>query len=382
MKESLSGSKMTNKHLHIITHDLPWPADHGGLFDLFYKIKALHLAGIQIHLHCFYLHQPPQEELKNYAVSVNYYHRKKHFSRFSFRVPFIVNSRVNADLINNLEKDNHPILMEGIHTTFYLHSGKLDGRMLMVRLHNTEFEYYKQLARQETGFFKRMYYRHESRLLKKYEQKIAGKALFLAVSNKDLSIYQEVFHAKRVMYLPVFIPYLNIEAKAGKGCYCLYHGNLSVNENEQAVIWLLKNVFENLDIPFVIAGKDPSSKLERLAHSKSKTCLVANPDEKEMRDLIEKAHIHLLPSFNNTGIKLKLLNALFNGRHCIVNKAAVDGFSFEKYCHIAEDGPAFQNLITTLYQQEYIQSENEQRQELLREEFNNERNAQKIIDLL
>ena len=50
------------------------------------------------------------------------------------------------------------------------------------------------------------------------------------------------------------------------------------------------------------------------------TCLVANPSEMEMQDMIAKAQINILPSFNNTGIQIKLLNALFNGRHCLVNK--------------------------------------------------------------
>jgi hypothetical protein len=42
-----------NKTLHIICHDVPWPADYGGVVDLFYKIKALHDEGVKIKLHCF-----------------------------------------------------------------------------------------------------------------------------------------------------------------------------------------------------------------------------------------------------------------------------------------------------------------------------------------
>ena len=31
-----------DKTLHIICHDVPWPADYGGVGGSFYKIKALH----------------------------------------------------------------------------------------------------------------------------------------------------------------------------------------------------------------------------------------------------------------------------------------------------------------------------------------------------
>ncbi len=44
-----------------------------------------------------------------------------------------------------------------------------------------------------------------------------------------------------------------------------------------------------------------------------------------MTELIREAQINILPSFNTTGIKIKLLNAIFNGRHCLVNPAAIAG---------------------------------------------------------
>ena len=373
---------MTNFHLHIVTHDVPWPVDYGGVFDLFYKLKALHQLGVNIHLHCFTQGRAPQEELNKYCTSVNYYSRKKNVSRFSFRIPFIVNSRVNDELLSNLEKDNHPVLLEGIHTTYYLSTGKLTNRKVLVRLHNTEFEYYRQLAKQETNFLKRLYFLNESRLLKKYENTIANKACFLAVSHRDVDLYKKLFRAGDIHYLPVFLPYTLAIGKEGRGCYCLYHGNLSVNENEQAATWLLKNVFEKLEIPFVIAGKEPSKKLQELAHQHKQTCLVANPSEKEMQDLIARAQVHVLPSFNNTGVKLKLLNALFNGRHCLVNQAAVEGSGLENYCHIATDARSFKEKISALYQQDLTEQEIQQRQGLLQSEFNNEANAGKLIDVI
>ena len=37
---------MQEQHLHIITHDVPYPADFGGVVDLFYKIKWLSKIGV------------------------------------------------------------------------------------------------------------------------------------------------------------------------------------------------------------------------------------------------------------------------------------------------------------------------------------------------
>jgi glycosyltransferase involved in cell wall biosynthesis len=371
-----------DNHLHIICLDIPWPADYGGVVDLFYKIQSLHQLGVKIHLHCFTKDRKPQDELNKYCESVTYYHRKKNSSSFSFSIPLIVNSRANDTLITNLLKDNYPILLEGIHCTYYLHSGQLNNRKVIVRLHNAEFEYYKQLAKQETNLFKKLYFIHESRLLKKYEKGIAHKTTFLAVSKQDVALYKQELGANDIHYLPVFLPYTQVTAHEGKGCFCLYHGNLAINENEEAAIWLLKNVFNKVELPFVIAGKNPSQKLQHLAHEKQHTCLVVNPSHKEMQDMIAKAHVHVLPSLNNTGIKLKLLNALFNGRHCIANKASAVGSGLEAFCDIANDAVSFQEKVTTLYQQPFEEKEIQQRQALLASTYNNEVNARELMTFL
>lgn len=374
---------MTDKHLHIVALDVPWPANYGGVVDLFYKLKALHQLGVKIHLHCFtQADRTPQEELNKYCESVNYYERKKNISSFSLFIPFIVKSRKNKTLITNLKKDNYPILLEGIHCSYYLHTNELSNRKVIVRLHNVEFEYYKQLAKNEPNLFKKLYFYNESRLLFTYEKRIANKANFIAVSEQDVTLYQQLFDAKNIYYLPVFIPHTLAVGAIGKGCFCLYHGNLSINENETAAIWLLQNVFNTLEVPFVIAGKNPSKKLQELAHQHKHTCLVANPSQKEMQDMITKAQVHVLPSFNNTGVKLKLLNALFNGRHCLVNPAGVDGSRVATTCHIATDANSFKKMIELLYPQPFTEQEKEQRQGLLQTLYNNDINAKQLLTSL
>ena len=373
---------MIEQHLHIVTHDIPWPVEHGGMFDLFYKLKALQQLGVNIHLHCFTHHRSPQEELNKYCASVHYYPRQKNISRFSFRLPFIVSSRINDELVQDLQKDDYPVLLEGIHTTYPLDAGQLANKKVLVRLHNAEFEYYRHLAKHERHLLKKMYFLHESRLLKKYERRIANKAIFLAVSQQDVVRYQQEFDATQIHYLPVFLPYTLAVGKEGKGCFCLYHGNLSISENEEAAIWLLQKVFNNTTIPFVIAGKDPSQKLQAMAHAHPHTCLVANPSDNELQDLIAKAHVHVLPSFNKTGVKLKLLNALFNGRHCLVNPAAVTGSGLEAHCVVADGAASFQQKIQELFELEVTEQEIQKRQGLLQQEYNNDLNARKLIAFL
>ncbi len=368
-----------DKHLHIITHDVPWPADYGGVVDLFYKLKALHQAGVKIHLHCFTQGREPQVELEKYCEEVSYYPRNRNLKGFSFRIPFIVNSRKSQLLLANLKKDNFPILIEGIHCSYYLYKELLNDRKCILRLHNTECKYYQQLARNESNWFKRWYYIWESKLLKKYEHSIANKVSILSVSEQDTALYKSVLGAKDIQTMPVFIPHQLALGKEGKGLFCLYHGNLSINENEKAALWLLQKVFNQINTPLVIAGKNPSPLLEKWAHRQSNTCLVANPSQQEMQDLIAKAQIHILPSFNQTGVKLKLINAVFNGRHCLVNEQGVAGSGLDTTCIIAETAEAFQDKILLYYEQPFSENEIEKRNGLLHRLYNNKANAAALI---
>ena len=364
-------------HLHIICLNVPYPVDYGGLFDLFYKLPALQQQGVKIHLHCFKYGRNEQPILNQFCESVNYYHRKKGFSGFSAKYPYIVESRNNKNLLNRLAEDDFPILMEGVHCTYLLQDKRFKQRRCFVRLHNIEHIYYRHLFENTSSVAKKLFFLRESNLLRRYEKRIATKAKFWSVTEKDAEAYRK--NGADVRFLPLFLPDWKVKTPPGKGSFCLYHGDLSVGENEKAATWLIKNVFNNLPIPFVIAGKNPSEHLINLAKNKHTTCLIANPNETEMQDLISKAHINVIPSFNTTGIKLKLINALFNGRHCVVNEPTVNGSGLEKTCRVVAGAGAFTTKITELYELEFTAAEVAERHTLLDNLFNNSTNAQQIV---
>ncbi len=367
-------------HLHIVSFDVPFPPDYGGAFEVFYKIKSLHEKGVRIHLHCFEYGRGRQHELEQFCEEVHYYQRNTGHKGLSISAPYIVSSRANKELIANLEKDNHPILLEGIHCTYFLQLGRLNNRKVIIRLHNVEYSYYRQLARQSRSLSKKFYFLRESIMLRKYEKKIAAsKALILAMTEKDAAIYRTELGAKNVACLPAFIGWDFPLCQEGVGNFCLYHGNLSVPENEKVAIWLLEHVFSQLEIPFVIAGKNPSAHLEKLAHRKKHTCIVANPSDKEMQDLIQKAQMNILPSFTNSGVKFKLLYSVFCGKHCVVNDKMTEGTELGPACHVASTENAFKSIIMQLYRKPFETEEVQLRENLMHHYYNNSKTAERLI---
>jgi len=325
------------KHLHIVSFDVPYPPDYGGVIPVFSLIEYLHSDNFLIHLHCFEYGRGQHEELHKYCAEVKYYERRSKLNSLSLRLPYIVSSRINSSLRKNLLNDEHPILLEGIHCSYILNDAAFSDRAIGLRLHNVEFAYYRQLYRTAKDIFRKMYYLFECKLLKDYESSIAKKARILTLSNEDAHIYKRILGATDVIYFPMVVPFTQINSEPGLGEYCLYHGNLSVAENEKAATWLAHNVFNGLDIPYVVAGKNPSNRLKKIL-SDCKNCrLVEDPSNEELQKLIREAQINVLPSFNSTGIKIKLLNALFNGRHCVVNAAMGCASETVMLCHIADD---------------------------------------------
>ena len=361
---------------------MPYPPDYGGAFVMFQDIQKLHGAGVKIHLHCFEYGRGESPELNKYCEEVQYYKRNSSISWFFKSLPYIVSSRKNPDLIRNLSLDNYPVLMEGIHCTWSLYIGAFKNRKVFVRVHNVEWEYYAQLAQASRNMLKRMYFLIESRFLKKYEEQIAEKAKLLALNAKDRKTFEDVLGAKDVIFIPVFLASNKVSSLTGKGSFCLYHGNLSVPENEKAAVWLLEHVFKYPDIKFLIAGKNPSTYLKKKIRLNEQAILVENPTAVEMKELIRDAHIHLLPSFNVTGIKIKLLNALSNGRFIIANGATLDGTGLNDICILCEIPENFRKNIQLLLQKPFTEEDKESRKKVFSTLFNNEKNVGYLMKLL
>lgn len=347
-----------NRHLHIVCPTVPWPADHGGAIDMLCKIEALYQQGIKIHLHYFCDNQPgTPNELNRYCESIHVYERKKGPVNFSFQLPAVVSSRINEELINNLNKDIYPILLECIRCTGILSKLDLTCRNVVVRIHNDGYQYYKSLAKSCNQIFRKLYLRRESRLLKKYQQHLPAEPSYACIDQHETDLFQKEYQLRRSFFLPAFTSNTEVNGQGGVGNFCLYHGNLSVPENEKAAIWLLTKVFNDINIPFVIAGKDPGEKLKKLASFYSSTCLIPNPSATEINDLINKAHINVLPSFSYKRPELKLIHALHHGRHSLVNGNAVEGTYVETACHNGKNANAFKSIILQLYHRPFEEEE-------------------------
>ena len=159
----------------------------------------------------------------------------------------------------------------------------------------------------------------------------------------------------------------------------LYHGNLGVVENNQAALFIVKKIAAELKLPFIIAGKNPTDALKKEVKKYPHIQLIENPSFDKVAELLANAHINFLTTFQNTGIKLKLLNSLYRGRFCLVNSKMVNNTGLESLCVIEDNPNATKRLIEDMMQIEFDQHEINKRRVLLDSHFSNKANAEKII---
>ncbi|MBL7926940.1 MAG: glycosyltransferase [Bacteroidia bacterium] len=367
-------------HLHLVSFDIPFPADYGGVIDVYYKLKSLAQVGVKVHLHCFGYGRKQSEELEKHCYTVTYYQRNTAKSQLFNRLPYIVVSRGNELLIQNLLNDNYPILFEGLHCCFYLDDARLKHRVRIVRTHNIEHHYYQSLARIETNIFKRYYFYNEAEKLATFEQNLRHATYIAAISPNDNMYFNKQY--EHAQYVPAFHAHTQMLFKPGKGSYALYHGNLSIGENNEAALYLINEVFSKTTYHLVIAGSKPSKALRAAIDKHQNISLRADISVAQIETLIAEAHINVLPTFQPTGIKLKLLSALYLGRHCLVNDVMVSNTGLEPLCYVANNAQEFIVKLKQLFKKSFTQADCQKRTEILLQKFSNETGAQKLVAMI
>lgn len=390
---------MQPTQLHIVCFDIPYPPTYGGAIDVFYRIKALKERGVGIILHCTYkgtLTQFP--ELESLCTKVYYYRRSSIVCGLFSRLPMSVATRPNRHILQNLLSLEAPILYEGLISCGTLNHPALSRRKKYFRECNVEHHYYRALAHASHKWLDKLFYHIEARRLEQFEKVLTHAHNIIALAHQDEQYFQQTYPSVPVSYVPCFSASQTVHCPEQTGTGILYHGNLNVEENLLAAQYILREVAPRMPhLPFVVAGrysgKLPNARLK--AYSEN-VRFVFNPDASQMSRLISEAQIHLLLTFQSTGLKLKLLNVLFEGRHVVCNPEMVCGTELASLCHIvsltsegatqgrssqSESHPSLLSTLDPLYSQPVPASQLQLRREVL-QQFNPQHLATLLLQII
>ncbi|MDL2222467.1 hypothetical protein LJB98_00020 [Bacteroidales bacterium OttesenSCG-928-M11] len=281
-----------------------------------------------------------------------------------------------------MQKDDYPILFEGLHTTYFINHTSLKNRIKLVRAHNIEHHYYKGLFRNEQSIYRKTYFLIEALKLKRYEHKLIYADTILALSTSEKDYFAKYYGKDKTVYLPLFAD-LPKQAPTTKEIVpqVLYHGDLSTPENINAASFLMQNVVPlDQSISWIFAGLNPDPKLIRLASQYSNISLRANLRKDEMDTLIKESAVNILYTKQVSGVKLKLLNALTKGNHCLATKEMTEGSGLSRLCIEISHNP--EEIIRTIQSsliQKISPEEKGSRYSTLSAIYDNNKNAQILI---
>ena len=367
---------MGNKEIQIVAFDNPYPPDFGGAIDVFYKIKALNELGVKIYLHIYYDVRSDVSGLEPLCETITLYKRNasiiNHFSLF----PYCVNTRISKVLIENLNKIKAPILFESMRTTGILKKHVFKQKTA-VRCHNIEHDYSWGLFKSEGNWLKKTAFFLEGYKLKYYESILNYVDFLFTLSNHEQAYFSKNFKSTSV-YLPVFHGDKDLEGEKGFGTYALYHGDLTISDNIKSAFFII-DVFKDLSNSLIIASSTLSKKLINEINKHDNISFQLISDENHLCNLIKKAHINTLYSFQRSGTKLKVFKALYMGRHCILNKNMIDDSDVLKVCEVAENKREYQNAVKRLFNKNFTTTNN--RFDALKK-YDSKFNAEQLIKIL
>ena len=366
------------KFLHVVSFDVPYPPNYGGVIDVYYKILELNKLGVEIYLHTYISKgAEKQQKLNELCKEVFYYNKETKIIDFFSTIPFRVKSRSNFSLIKNLQTIKAPILFDGLHTTFPVIKHNFKNTYL--RAHNIEHTYFEGLAKSETNIFKKIIYQLEAFKLKKFEKYSEKTNGIFAISPFEFDYFKQNFKTN-THYIPVFHKANFSQKSSSDPDYLLYHGDLRISDNIKSALFFI-DTYKNTEYKLIIATSQKVSVIEKKVKKYDNVILVKIKNNEHLTELIQNAKINVIYSFQKTGIKLKLLNVLYNGKHILANKKITEDTGLEDACSLANNKTEFLKQTEKLFNTNFTDEDLKKRKRLLKQ-FNPIKSAQKIIDII
>jgi hypothetical protein len=127
---------------------------------------------------------------------------------------------------------------------------------------------------------------------------------------------------------------------------------------------------------------NPSDRLIKAASKYKNIVVQANPSVERINGLIRNAQINLLVTFQDTGLKLKLLNSLFSGRHVVVNSMMLAGSGLDELCHISDLPCELVEICKDLMKVPFTKDLSDIREKLLFPVFSDEHQARRLMEMI
>ena len=356
-----------------VTSELPYPVSHGGIIAMHCVIQALaknasvsvvvltpgrysedvvRQAEAYYRKTCcsFVCHQFPHLNPSS-ALPVKTWHYLSGYPRHGFW-----SKEAQELLVKEMQRSNCEVLWcNSTHDAKYLARAKQMGCKTVLMTHNVESDLVRQRAMNGSGMTSwvdhiRWY---DMRRLEKVGTRLADAVT--AITDVDYSYYVRLKGSKATFLLPFSfeIPKNGAEpnGQPEEPSTLCFIGSMDWPPNIEAARFLVHKVMPIVwqrvpDARCFIVGKSPGPEVQSLASEK----VVVTGRVESVRSYYHRAAVAVVPIQAIGGLKIKLIEAMAEGKAIVCTSAGAAGVKVEdgKHVRIADNAPSFADAIVEL----------------------------------
>lgn len=229
---------------------------------------------------------------------------------------------------------------------------------IILHEHNCEYLIWKRYANIERSVLKKVALLNQAYRIKKYEQEICRRAnVILAAPNDtdelvkigaDATKFLETYHLGDDNLLNEPALDFNKTEKV-----LLYIGTLSWEANIDGLVWFCNEIWQSVkqqhpDIKLYVVGKKPDVRLKEIAANDNQIILTGFVENVE--PYFQKSRVFITPLRFGSGIKVKVVNALYRGIPCVTTSIGTEGLKVKdgEDIFIKDNAAEYADAIDTL----------------------------------
>lgn len=361
----------------LICNKSPWPPKEGGPIAMNAMVEGLLNSGHQVKIlainsykYNVNLDSIPENYRKRTQIElINLDLRIKLipallnlFTSKSYHVERFISHEFSSAITRILKNEKFDVIqLESLFVTPYISLiRKYSKGLIILRAHNIEHLIWERLYKGEINPLKKLYLRHLSRTLKKYEiDAIKDVDGVVAITNKDAQFFSSVISKEKVLAIPFgiqpeVINNFKREIEKPVSVNTIFHlGSMNWMPNVEGIIWFLKEVWPevsklNPSLVLHLAGREMPENIR----SYSSERVIIDGEIENAIDYMHEYKVMIVPLFSGSGIRIKIIEGMLAQCAIITTSIGAEGISYisGKHLLIADTKMEFIDNINRLIQ--------------------------------
>lgn len=352
-----------------ILNRVPWPLKDGGSIGYYNFIKGYHDAGCEVTVAALNTSKHYVETLPDDLTGIAAWHTVEIDNRIkpvrallnlfgssSYNIERFISRKFERMLGNLLQKQTFDvIIIESLFMAPYIDVIRNNSNALLVlRQHNVEHLIWQTLADTAHHPLKKWYLNLLAKRLLKFEQQQLNKVdLITTVTEDDATVFREMGCIKPIKPFPLGIMIARgNKPHAAPEIPSVFHiGSMEWLPNQEAVRWFIEEVWQVASsqypsLSFYVAGRGMPESFKKLEGGNLH--MIGEVDD--AAEFMQQKQIMIVPLFSGSGIRVKILEAMAQGKAIISTTLGAQGIAYEKGKHllIADNSQEFIKAIDLL----------------------------------